>query len=149
MPEPTRTGLANTKPGVRYHRLHLHFIICFHQFIHTLIAGAMSRNQFYWKLITMKKIIPFLLIWITASQLASAQINGLLKRVKNKVENKVETKADQKIDKASDNAMDVKENKPAAEETKTTTDDKATPVEPASTVSAFSRFDFIPGEKIL
>ena len=81
---------------------------------------------------------------------SSAQLNGLMNKVKNKVNQRVDNKVDQAIDKALDEA----EGKPTASAPApiTATEKKPTETkseEPATTIKSYSKFDFIPGERIL
>ena len=88
----------------------------------------------------------FLIITLafTLPMLVQAQLGGLLKKVKNKVDDRVEAK----IDKAIDQSLDKGEGKNSTTtptEAKTST--AATPEQPG--IKAYSRFDFVPGDKII
>lgn len=83
---------------------------------------------------------------------ANAQLNGLMNKVKNKVNQRVDNKVDQAIDRALDDA----EGKPttsapapsgSAASTSKTETVEAKVEEP--TLKSYSKFDFIPGERIL
>jgi OmpA-OmpF porin, OOP family len=93
-----------------------------------------------------KKIM--LLIFAIAPVFASAQLGSFINKVKNKVNQKVNQRVDTKVDKAIDKTLDEIEGKPAKPETPSTA-----PVnEPAKQepgLVSFSKYDFIPGEKIL
>jgi OmpA-OmpF porin, OOP family len=79
--------------------------------------------------------------------IANAQIGGLL----NKVKNKVNQRAENKVDKAIDKALDKVEGKSTANDTGGKPEGNSTDnnVKPDAAVKSFSKFDFIPGEKIL
>src|SRR4051794_19169067 len=88
-----------------------------------------------------------------------AQLNNFLNRAKSKLEARINTRADQAIDKALDevegkNAQRPKENKservPAAPPpvaAKPAVASAETNEKP--TIKSYSRFDFVPGEKII
>jgi outer membrane protein OmpA-like peptidoglycan-associated protein len=75
---------------------------------------------------------------------ASAQLNNILNRAKNKVNQRIDNKVDKEIDKT----LDEVEGKPAQKQ-ETTDVVKAGSKEEKETVKAFSKFDFVPGERIL
>lgn len=83
-----------------------------------------------------------ILLLILSPLFTQAQLGGLLNKVKNKVNNRVDKKVDNTIDKTLDKA----EGKEAV---------PATPVagntEPgtASGIQAYTKYDFVPGEKII
>jgi OmpA-OmpF porin, OOP family len=93
------------------------------------------------------------ILLIAIMPLASgAQLNGLMNKVKNKVNQRVDNKVDQAIDKALDDV----EGKPTQSAPTATT---ATPASETKSVEAkaeepvtlksYSKFDFIPGERVL
>jgi OOP family OmpA-OmpF porin len=92
----------------------------------------------------MKKII--LLSLLSLPFFAQAQLGGLMNKVKNKTQQRI----DNKVDKAIDNGLDKMEGKessasaPAQKtETKTPSADNTT------ALASFSKYDFVPGEKII
>src|SRR6478672_11588261 len=79
---------------------------------------------------------------------ASAQLKGLMNKVKNKVDQRIDNKVDKQIDKSLDeiegkNDKDVVSN--GATSTNTATETKAE--EPG--LKSFSKYDFVPGDSIL
>lgn len=94
----------------------------------------------------MKKVL--LLSLITLPFLSHAQFGNLL----NKAKNKVQQRADQKVDKAMDAGLDAAEgkNSPAPAQNNNTASGPSKPEAPqASSVVSYSKFDFVPGEKVL
>jgi len=94
----------------------------------------------------MKQIFLFAIAALFFSNHANCQLGGLMKKIKNKVDQRVDNKVDQGIDKTLDKA----EGKSAASAPPPATTGGQTPAkneEPA--LNAFSRYDFVPGEKIL
>lgn len=87
----------------------------------------------------MKKIF-FLLLTFSCFQVIHAQI---LKKLKEKVDNKVNNTVEKKIDGAVNGNKDDKSNS-----NDNTADDKKTQAEPAS-LKTYSKYDFVPGEKII
>ena len=95
-------------------------------------------------IIIMKRI--FLAIILVAPFLSHAQFGNLLNKAKNKVQQRV----DSKVDKAMDNELDKVEGKNAASggaATAGTSDDKS--AAPAESLVSYSKYDFVPGEKII
>lgn len=92
------------------------------------------------------------IIWIVLAVLpfvASAQLNGLMNKAKNKINQRVDNKVDREMDKMLDEA-EGKEPAPAPAKNstaQTTNGEEETPK--TETVKAFSRFDFVPGERII
>lgn len=79
----------------------------------------------------------------------NAQPGNFLNKVKNKVQQKVTQRVDARIDKSIDQGLDQVEgaataDQPVQERTSKTSSSSAKPA-----VKSFSRYDFIPGEKIL
>lgn len=95
----------------------------------------------------------FLILLVAAMPLASeAQLGGFMNKVKTKVNQRVDNKVDQAIDKALDDA----EGKPsgstnASSSTSAANEKKTIPTktEEATPLKAYSKFDFIPGERVL
>lgn len=113
----------------------------------------------------MKTIILLFLALLTALFPASglkAQFSGLDKRIEQKLKRRAEKKVDQAIDKAIDKtekgAEDaVKGNRKNKKESKETSDsntahepsDDTSPKNSNKSFTAYSKFDFIPGEKVI
>lgn len=102
----------------------------------------------------MKKLFLLLPLLLTI-QLMHAQI---LKRIGKNAQRKVEQKIDQKVDKAIDNAVDGKpKNKKETRKSNSGNDDGTGTEEAANhggtgkpgSLKSYSKFDFVPGEKIL
>lgn len=95
-----------------------------------------------------KKLLALLIISLPVA--ASAQLGGFLKKVKNSVENKIEQRAETKVNKEVDKALDEAEGKRT-----TPGGGSAAPAGAAEAkvekqgVKSFSKFDFVPGEKIV
>ncbi|MGG9964181.1 OmpA family protein [Ferruginibacter sp. SUN106] len=94
----------------------------------------------------MKKKIVITLIAI-APLFATAQLGGLMNKVKNKVNQRV----DNKVDKAIDKTLDKAEGKNTADTPPASTAGgaDAAPAKADAGVKSFTKYDFIPGEKIL
>jgi OmpA-OmpF porin, OOP family len=92
-----------------------------------------------------KKIIAALFAIVPL--IASAQIGGLLNKVKNKVHQRV----DNKVDKAIDKTLDKAEGKNTSSDAVVKPEENSTgsTIKPHGAVKSFSKYDFIPGEKIL
>src|ERR1700745_862910 len=86
----------------------------------------------------MKKIILLLGIFVFI-QSAEAQ---LLKKLTDKAKQKADEKVDKKIDDAMNGKKDEKTNTETKEETNTTSSQPAT-------LKSYSKYDFVPGEKII
>ncbi|MHA4842508.1 OmpA family protein [Flavitalea antarctica] len=102
----------------------------------------------------MKNIILLYLCACFVATPASAQLGGFANKVNNKVTTRAAQRADQKIDKKIDEALDAAEGKPASQ----SSTDKDKPVTNSSTTNgnaadkpftSYSKFDFVPGEKIV
>lgn len=94
-----------------------------------------------------KKIIVLLII--AAPAISQAQLGGLLKKAKNKVEQRIENKVDNEMDKKLDQ---VEGKQTASANNSTTSTSAATPDQPKAEkegIKSFSKFDFVPGEKII
>jgi OmpA-OmpF porin, OOP family len=91
------------------------------------------------------------LIWICVAILpftASAQLGGLMNKAKNKINQRIDNRTDREMDKALD-AIEGKE-------TATASGGGASPLTPDETtetksqsVKGYSKFDFVPGERII
>lgn len=79
----------------------------------------------------------------------NAQAGNFLNKVKNKVQQKVTQRVDSKIDQNIDKGLDQIEGKTPGDNTGTETPKDAASPSGKPTVKNFSKFDFIPGEKIL
>lgn len=97
----------------------------------------------------MKKIISILLITIP---LATIGQSPFLEKVKNRTKNKVEQRAINKIDKEVDKTLNEIENPSAAKDVggneKETKSNQKNNSE-TTDVKAYSKYDFVPGEKII
>lgn len=88
----------------------------------------------------MKKLI--LLCVFIAPFIAQAQLGGILNKAKNKIK--------EKVDKEIDKSLDPPKEKTKEEENKTASEDsKPGGTGARSPIAAYSRYDFIPGEKVL
>ena len=103
----------------------------------------------------MKKAL-LIIITALATNVAPAQFGNLLDRAKQKVKNKTNQKIDEKMDKAIDNTVDNAGKKSATANTRpssndnTATDDKSININTGMpTLKSYSKFDFVPGEKIV
>lgn len=92
----------------------------------------------------MKRLILTTIVLLPL--LSQAQFGNLLNKAKNKVNQRV----DQKVDKAMDNTLDKAEGKNTAtgEDAKQVSHTETEP-QKGTTLAAFSRYDFVPGEKII
>jgi len=88
----------------------------------------------------MSKATPILLLSLLLTGHSFGQFGSLINKAKNKINQRIDRRVDQGMDKALDKA----EGKGAAPAVST----GATPAT-APTLSSFSKYDFIPGEKIL
>ncbi|WP_165958041.1 OmpA family protein [Segetibacter sp. 3557_3] len=98
----------------------------------------------------MKKILVAAFI-CTMPFTMQAQLKGMLERAKYKANQRLNSKADEAIDKALDQAEGKNQPKPTAKEessTKAVETEEKTKAEPAG-IKAYSKFDFVPGEKVL
>jgi OOP family OmpA-OmpF porin len=83
--------------------------------------------------------------------LSNAQFGNLLKKAKNKVEQRVENKIDKEMEKKLDE-VEGKETPSAnnnSGNTSTPSNEANQPKEEKQSIKSFSKFDFVPGEKIL
>jgi len=93
-----------------------------------------------------KKLIALFIISLPVA--SQAQLGGLLKKAKNKVEQRIENKVDKEMEKG----LDQVEGKQTASNNgvMTTSSTSSEPVkEEKPTLKSYSKFDFIPGEKII
>src|SRR6185369_13755426 len=96
----------------------------------------------------MKSIFIVITLVILLPFFSSAQLKGLMNKVKNKVDQRIDNKVDKQIDKSLDevegkNDKDVASN--GSTSTNTVTETKTE--EPA--LKSFSKYDFVPGDSIL
>ncbi len=89
-------------------------------------------------MITLLAIAPFI---------AAAQLGAFINKVKNKVNQRVDNKVDKAIDKTLDHA-EGKGNADGASDNPRSGSDRAT-AKSTEGVKSFSKYDFVPGEKIL
>src|ERR1041384_1716748 len=90
----------------------------------------------------MKKIF-LILSFIASSFFASAQFGNLLDKAKKKAEDKINQKTEKKVDDAVDGS------KPGATNEQNETASASATENNSSSVKVFSKFDFVPGEKIV
>jgi len=91
----------------------------------------------------MKRFLIITLAFV-APIFVQAQLGGFLKKVKNKVEDRVDAKVDKSIDQQLDKAEGKQAGNVATSENTT-----AATSAPQNTITAYSRFDFVPGEKVI
>lgn len=105
----------------------------------------------------MRKTLLAAFLFCTSLSL-HAQLNGIMNRAKAKVQTRVNNRVDQAMDKALDNlekpASQPTTKAPAKTETpkeqpKPTTTADAPKPEPVNSITAYSKFDFVPGEKVI
>lgn len=93
----------------------------------------------------MKHIVFLVALFISFNSHSQA-----LKRLANRAKQKVENVAGNKVENAIDNATDSKKKNTTSENDEATTDGKSAPSNSATpTLKAYSRYDFVPGEKIV
>ncbi len=93
-------------------------------------------------------ILIFLLAIIPA--FSNAQIAGFINKVKNKVNQKATQRIDNKVDKVIDKNLDEIEGKNAGPAPSQNSGNiESTPEKKDGGINSFSKYDFIPGEKIL
>jgi len=100
----------------------------------------------------MKKAIA-LIVFVSVTLFSNAQIlKRVTDRAKNRAESKVNNKADTEVDKAVDSLMTVKKDDKSGNDMTVTDDTKSdaakTDPGPAS-FKAYSKYDFVPGEKVI
>src|ERR1043166_9758918 len=71
--------------------------------------------------------------------------NQILKKLADKAKEKIENKTDKKIDDASNGKKEEKKN----EEIKDTTSTPATNSNQPASIKVYSKYDFVPGERII
>lgn len=92
----------------------------------------------------MKKLILAALFFVPF--VSQAQFGGLLNKAKNKVQQRV----DNKVDKAMDSELDKVEGKTPKESSAADTQGtEAQTATPEKTLVSYSKYDFVPGEKII
>jgi len=92
----------------------------------------------------MKQKIIIVLYVVALPFTLKAQVGGLINKVKNKIQQRVDSKVDQAIDKTLDKA----EGKSTSAVQKDTPENTGTASNTVG-INNFSKYDFIPGEKIL
>lgn len=100
-----------------------------------------------------KYIVAALILLLPA--ISQAQLGGLMKKVKNKAEQRLE----QKVDRGIDRSLDQLEGKPTATTVKNTpaaqpaaapaAAQTESPKPEKETIKSYSKFDFVPGERII
>lgn len=90
----------------------------------------------------------FVLLIVTIPAISQAQLGGLLKKAKNKVEQRIDNRVDKEMNKTLDNVEGKQTPSNNGATTASTT--SAEPIkEERPAVKSYSRFDFVPGEKVL
>ncbi|MBS1603515.1 MAG: OmpA family protein [Bacteroidetes bacterium] len=87
----------------------------------------------------MFKAAPILLFTVLLAGQSFGQFGSLINKAKNKINQRIDRRVDQGMDKALDKA----------EGKSTATSGDSPGSEPAPTLASFSKYDFIPGEKVL
>ncbi|RYZ21773.1 MAG: hypothetical protein EOO10_22170, partial [Chitinophagaceae bacterium] len=95
----------------------------------------------------MHKKLLGLLIIITPA-LCQAQLGGLLKKAKSKVEQRIDSKVDSEMNKTLDQ-VEGKQTTSSNGSTAAPTSSTDQPAAENETVKSYSKFDFVPGEKII
>ncbi|HEY6436278.1 MAG TPA: hypothetical protein VIY47_06785, partial [Ignavibacteriaceae bacterium] len=95
----------------------------------------------------MKAVLFSLIAIFFLSFTSQSQLKGLMKKVQNKVEQKVDQRVDKKVDNQIDKTLDELEGKNTAK-TETSVPSPATQP-PNSGIKSYSKYDFVPGEKII
>lgn len=94
----------------------------------------------------MKKYVCLAIVAILCSHISDAQLGGLM----NKVKNKVKQRTDQKVDNHIDKTLDDIDGKPASTGSgKDVTLESGSESGDEPSLKSFSRYDFIPGDRIL
>ncbi len=78
---------------------------------------------------------------------ASAQLNRIMNRAKARIDNRIDNKIDREIDKKLDEVEGKEKNSEATPSSKT--DNQGNEPAKKETVKGYSRFDFVPGERII
>src|SRR5687768_12885494 len=94
-----------------------------------------------------KKVLGLLIILLPA--ISQAQLGGFLKKVKNKAEQRLENRVDKEVDKTLDQ-VEGKSTTSSGGSTSSTNNSSSTETNKTTgeTVKSFSKFDFVPGERI-
>lgn len=93
----------------------------------------------------MKKFIAAILI-LSVPFLSNAQFGNLLKKAKDKVAQRIDNKVDKEMDKKLDEMEGKKNNGPSDN---STASNETAQTENKPSVKSYSKFDFVPGEKII
>jgi OOP family OmpA-OmpF porin len=112
------------------------------------------------KQVNMKKI-SLVACLLAFAFFANAQLSGVINRAKQRAENKVNDKVNKKVDDAVDSAFSTKEkpgktnpdeqnkNTEGNNQVKTTNKDSVQPAPVIASIKVYSKYDFIPGERII
>jgi len=99
----------------------------------------------------MKKITLLMSLFVCVSFVQGQILKKIADRAKNRAENKVNNKIDNTVDKTVDDAMDIK--KENGEKNTATTNSDTDPGSksngPSGGIKAYSKYDFVPGERII
>jgi OOP family OmpA-OmpF porin len=93
----------------------------------------------------MKKVV-LIIIFFAASVFAHAQLGGVFDKVKKKAEDKINQKTEKKVDDTVDGKKTAESK---SEESETTSTAAAGNTSGAAPMKVYSKFDFVPGEKIV
>ena len=101
----------------------------------------------------MKKIALGLFL-IVLTHIATAQIKGILNKAKQKVSNKANEQVDKSVDKTLDPSSDKTQKEPGepnapSGQAKPATDSAKNEKDATPSIKAYSKYDFVPGEKIV
>ena len=97
----------------------------------------------------MKAVLFSLITIFFLSFTSQAQLKGLMKKVQNKVEQKVDQRVDKKVDNQIEKTLDEIEGKNTAK-TETTAPSTGNTSQPTNSgIKSYSKYDFVPGEKII
>ncbi len=95
---------------------------------------------------TYKKIVGLLIVISPA--LCQAQLGGLLKKAKSKVEQRIDSKVDNEMNKTLDQ-VEGKQATQSNTNNNSTTNTSADQPKAEKGIKSFSKFDFVPGERII
>src|SRR5688572_14753095 len=98
--------------------------------------------------VNMKKII-FGILLIGFAHFANAQIKGILDKAKQKTSKKSNEKVDKTIEKTTEPSSDKTEQETGETNDKAEPDTTKNETTAPATIKAYSKYDFVPGEKII
>lgn len=97
----------------------------------------------------MKRIFFIAFILVAATSSSHAQFGNIMNKVKSKTNQRIDKKTDAAIDKALDKAEGKSTQEQPEKETAETGQEPVTDTVKESSLKSFSRYDFVPGEKIV